>query len=65
MAPKRSRGSSRAVARGINHEEEWAQSVSDEAALNALVVDGMLPDRVTLDGALRSMRNSPHPAPMN
>ena len=35
------------MARRINHEEEWAQSVSDEAALNALVVDGVLPDRVT------------------
>ena len=48
MAPKRSRGSSRAMARRINHEEEWAWSVSDEVALNALVVDGVLPDRVTV-----------------
>ena len=33
---------------GINREEEWARSISDKMALNALVVDGVLPDRVTV-----------------
>jgi hypothetical protein len=47
MAPKRSRGSSRAVARKINHEK-WARSINDEAALNALVVDDVLPDRAMI-----------------
>ena len=36
----------RAATRGVNHEEEWAWSVSNETTLNALVVDDMLPDRV-------------------
>jgi hypothetical protein len=29
----------------VSHEEEWVWSVSDEVALNALVVDSVLPDR--------------------
>jgi len=36
------------VAHGINREEEWAQFISNEAALNALIVDGVLTDRVTV-----------------
>ena len=32
----------------MNHEAEWTRSISDEVALNALVVDGVLPDRVTV-----------------
>ena len=48
MAPKRNCGSSRAAAHGVSHEEEWARSISDEAAPNALVIDGVLPDKVTV-----------------
>ena len=36
------------MAHGINCEEELVQSISDEAALNALVVHGVLPDRATI-----------------
>ena len=31
----------------LNRVEEWMESISNEAALNQLVVDGVLPDRVT------------------
>ena len=32
--------------RELNRAEEWVESVSNEAALNQLVVHGVLPDRV-------------------
>ena len=47
MALKRNHGSSRAAVHGVNHKEEWVWFISDEATLNALVVDAVLPDRVT------------------
>ena len=31
----------------MDREEEWAWSISDEAVFNTLVIDGVLPDRVT------------------
>ena len=34
--------------RELNRAEEWVESVSNEAALNQLVVDGVLPDRATM-----------------
>ena len=38
--------------RELNRAEEWVSSVNNEAALNQLVVDGVLPDRV--DGKMVS-----------
>ena len=46
MAPKRSRGGSSRGSRELNRVEEWVVSVSNEAALNRLVEDGVLPNRV-------------------
>ena len=46
MAPKRSHSSSSRASRELNRTKEWVSSISNEAALNQLVVDGMLPDRV-------------------
>ena len=46
MAPKRSHNSSSRALCELNRAEEWVSSISNEAALNQLVVDGMLPDRV-------------------
>ena len=34
------------ASRELNSAEEWVSSMSNEAALNQLVVDGVLPDRV-------------------
>ena len=48
MAPKRSHGGSSRGSRELNRAEEWVVSVSNEAALNQLVVDGVLPDRATM-----------------
>ena len=46
MAPKRNHdGSSRASCE-LNRAEEWVGSVSNEVALNRLVEDGVLPNRV-------------------
>jgi hypothetical protein len=47
MAPKRSHGGSSRGARELNRAEEWVESVTTKAALNRLVVDGVLPDRET------------------
>ena len=33
--------------RGVNHDEEWVRSINNEVALNALLMDGVLPDRTT------------------
>ena len=46
MAPKRNRGGSSRASREPNRAEEWVGSISNEAALNRLVEDGVLPDRV-------------------
>ena len=45
MAPKRSHSSLSRVSRDLNCVEEWVISVSNKAALNQLVVDGVLLDR--------------------
>jgi len=47
MAPKRNHSSSSRVLRELNRTEEWVSSVSNEVVLNQLVVDDVLPDRVT------------------
>ena len=46
MAPKRSHSSLSRVSRDLNCVEEWVISVSNKAALNQLVVDDVLLDRV-------------------
>ena len=46
MAPKRSHGGSSRGSRELNRVEEWVGSISNEATLNQLVEDGVLPDRV-------------------
>ena len=46
MAPKRNHGGSSRASRELNRVEEWVGSISNEAALNRLVEDGVLPDRV-------------------
>ena len=46
MAPKRNHSSSSRVLRELNRTEEWVSSINNEAVLNQLVVDGVLPDRV-------------------
>jgi hypothetical protein len=61
MALKRSHGSSRATTREINREEEWTRSISSEAALNVLVVHGVLPDRAT--AGWRSANGEEFPTP--
>jgi len=48
MAPKRNRSSSSRASHKLNRTEEWVSSISNEAALNQLVMDGVLPDRVTV-----------------
>ena len=46
MVPKRNNeGSSRASCE-LNRAEEWEGSISNKAAFNRLVKDGVLPDRV-------------------
>lgn len=47
MALKRGRADSKKAAHGFNHAEEWVRSISDEAVFNALVVHGVLPNRMT------------------
>ena len=46
MAPKRSHSNSSRASRELNRADEWVRSVSNEAALNQLVVDDVQPDRV-------------------
>ena len=48
MAPKRSHGGSSRGSRELNRVEEWVVSISNEAVLNRLVEDGVLPDRVMM-----------------
>jgi len=47
MVLKRNHSGSRRAPREVNRFEEWVQSISDERALNNLVVLGILQDRVT------------------
>ena len=46
MVPKRNRGGSSRASRELNRVEEWVGSVSNEAVLNRLVEDDVLPNRV-------------------
>ena len=46
MAPKRNRGGSSRASREPNRTKEWVGSISNEAALNRLVEDDVLLDRV-------------------
>ena len=47
MAPKRSHNSLSRASRKLNRTKEWVSSINNEVALNQLVVDDMLQDRVT------------------
>ena len=46
MMSKRNRSSSSRASRELNRAKEWVSSISNEAALNQLVVAGVLPDTV-------------------
>ena len=59
------RSSSSRASRELNRAEEWVSSVSNEAALNQLVVDGMLPDRVMTGWHAASGESFPTPTAMN
>ena len=48
MVPKTNHGGSSRASRELYHVEEWVGSISNEAMLNRLVEDDMLPDRVTV-----------------
>ena len=61
MAPKRGHGSLKKAARGIHQDEEWVWSISSEAALNSLVVHGVLPDRVTVGWRPTASEDFPTP----
>jgi len=61
MAPKRSRSSSSRASRELNRPEEWVSFVNNEAALNQLVVDDVLPDRVM--AGWRHARGESFPTP--
>ena len=49
------------MSRELNRTEEWVSSISDEVALNQLVVDEMLLDRVM--AGWRSTRGESFPTP--
>ena len=61
MASKRSHDNLSRASRELNHAEEWVMSVSNEAVLNRLVVDDVLPDRVT--AGWRPARGESFPTP--
>ena len=61
MAPKRNRDGSSRASRELNRAEEWVGSISNEATLNRLGEDGMLPDRVM--ARWRSARDESYPTP--
>ena len=65
MAPKRNHNSSSRALRELNRAEEWVSSVNNEAALNQLVVDGMLPNRVMVGWSPARGESFPTPAVMN
>jgi hypothetical protein len=62
MEPKRSHSGSSRATRELNRAEEWVESVGDEAALNRLVVHGVLPDRATVGWHLAAGESFPTPA---
>ena len=61
MVPKRNHSSSSRASCELNRSKEWVSSISNEAALNQLVVDGVLPDRVTT--GWRPARGESFPTP--
>ena len=61
MAPKTNRSSSSRASPKLNHAKEWVSSKSNEEALNQLVVDGVLPDGVTV--GWRQARGESFPTP--
>jgi hypothetical protein len=61
MAAKKSHGGSSRATRGLNRPEEWVESVSDEAALNRLMVHGVLPNRAI--AAWRPVAGESFPTP--
>ena len=61
MASKRDCSSSRQAPREVNRTEEWVQSVSDERALNNLVVLRILLDRVMVGWHPIANENFPMP----
>ena len=65
MVPKRNSSSSSRASRELNCAEEWVSSISNEAELNQLVVDGVLPDRVMVGWHLAHGESFPTPAAMN
>ena len=61
MVSKRNHDSSSRASRELNHAEEWEGSISNEAALNRLVEDGVLPDRVMAGWHLAHGESFPTP----
>ena len=61
MAPKRSHDNLSRASHELNRAEEWVSSVSNEATLNQLVGDGVLPDRVM--AGWRPARGESFPTP--
>ena len=61
MAPKRNHGGSSRASRELNRAEEWVGSISNDVALNRLVEDGVLPDRVM--AGWRPARGESFPTP--
>ena len=61
MVPKRNHGGSSRGARELNRAVEWVESISNEVALNQLVVLGVLPDRVTAGWHLAHGESFPTP----
>lgn len=61
MALKRNRRGSKKVSK-VSCDEEWVRSTSSEAALNSLVVHGILPDRATAGWRLAAVEDflTPH-----
>ena len=61
MVLKRNHSGSRRAPREVNRAVEWVQSVSNERALNNLVVLGILPNKVTTGWCLVVGENFPMP----
>jgi len=61
MAPKRSYGRSKKATCGICRDKEWVRFINSEAALNQLVVHGMLPDRVMVRWCPMASEDFPMP----
>jgi hypothetical protein len=61
MAANKSHGGSSRATRELNCAE-WVESVSDEVALNRLVVHGVLPNRATTAWHLAASESFPTPS---